>query len=92
MKIVYISTIALCTFAGAAIAQTTEKAPGGNVPTGQVACARGYDSSVQDGRMAGLSAQTMQSADTNSDGRLSKAEFDAACAKKLFDKQNSPRG
>ena len=37
--------------------------------------------------MAGISSQTMRSADTNNDGRLSKSEFDAACAKKLFDQQ-----
>lgn len=92
MKIICISTIALLTVAGAAMAQTTEKAPGGNISTSQDACARGYETAVQDGRMAGLSAETMRAADTNSDGRLSKSEFDAACASKLFDKQNSPRG
>ena len=37
--------------------------------------------------MAGISSETMRSADTNNDSRLSKSEFDAACAKKLFDQQ-----
>jgi hypothetical protein len=93
MKIIYVATIALLTVTSAAVAQTTtQKAPGGNLPAGQSACALGYEGAVQDGRMAGLSAPTMQSADTNNDGRLSKAEFDAACASKLFDQQNAPRG
>jgi hypothetical protein len=92
MKIIYVSTIALLTMTSAAMAQTTQNTPGGNLPVGQGACARGYEAAVQDGRMAGLSAQTMQAADTNNDGRLSKAEFDAACASKLFDQQNAPRG
>ena len=87
MKFAYLSAAALLITAGAAMAQTTQKAPGGNLPTGQGPCARGYESAVQDGRMAGISADTMRSADTNNDGRLSKSEFDAACAKKLFDQQ-----
>jgi hypothetical protein len=87
MRLAYISAAALLISAGAAMAQTTQRAPGGNLPAGQGPCASGYEAAVQDGRMAGISSETMRSADTNSDGRLSKAEFDAACAKKLFDQQ-----
>jgi hypothetical protein len=50
---------------------------------------RGYDVAVQDGRMTGLSAETMHTADANSDGRLSTSEFDAAYARKLFDDGNA---
>ena len=32
-----------------------------------------------------LSAATMRSVDTNSDGRISRSEFDAACGKRLFE-------
>jgi hypothetical protein len=85
MKLIHLSAVALLITTGAAMAQTAQKAPGGNVAAGQSPCARGYEASVQDGRMTGLSAETMRSADTNNDGRLSKSEFDAACAKKLFD-------
>jgi hypothetical protein len=67
------SAVALLIRAGAATAQTNQKAPGGNLPTGQGPCA--------------ISSETMRSAVTNNDGRLSKSEFDAACAKKLFDQQ-----
>jgi hypothetical protein len=87
MKLAYISAAALLISAGAAIAQSAQKAPGGNLPAGQGPCARGYEAAVQDGRMAGISSETMRSADTDSDGRLSKTEFDAACAKKLFEQQ-----
>ena len=87
MKLPYLAAAALLITAGAAIAQSTQKAPGGNLPTGQGPCALGYEATVQDGRMASISSETMRSADTNSDGRLSKTEFDAACAKKLFDQQ-----
>ena len=87
MKLAYLSAAALLITASAAMAQSTQKAPGGNLPAGQGPCARGYEASVQDGRMASISSETMRSADTNSDGRLSKTEFDAACAKKLFDQQ-----
>ena len=66
----------------AAIAQTTK--PGGNVPTGQGPCAKGYEASAPNGRMQ-LSSDVMRRIDTNNDGNISKAEFDAACAKGLFD-------
>lgn len=87
MKLAYISAAALLITAGTAMAQVTQKAPGGNLAAGQGPCARGYDTAVQDGRMAGITSETMRSADSDSNGRLSKTEFDAACAKKLFDQQ-----
>jgi hypothetical protein len=87
MKLAYISAAALLLTAGTAMAQTTQKAPGGNLAASQGPCASGYEAAVQDGRMAGISSETMRSADTNNDGRLSKSEFDNACASKLFDQQ-----
>jgi hypothetical protein len=83
MKRICIFAAVVLATAGAAVAQTK---PGGNVPTSQGPCARGYEASVKDGRMQ-LGASTMKSVDTNSDGRISKVEFDAACTKKLFDQQ-----
>ncbi len=69
---------------GSAVAQTTSQPPGGNVPVAQSPCARGYESTVKDGRMQ-IGSETMKSIDTNGDGRISKSEFDSACARKLFD-------
>jgi hypothetical protein len=65
----------------AAIAQTK---PGGNVPTGQGPCAQGYDTAAPNGRMR-LRDDTMRQADLNNDGNISRSEFNAACAKGLFD-------
>jgi hypothetical protein len=64
-----------------AIAQTK---PGGNVPPAQGPCARGYEASAPNGRMR-LSADQMKTIDLNNDGNVSKTEFDAACAKGLFE-------
>jgi hypothetical protein len=65
----------------AAIAQTK---PGGNLPTGQGPCARGYEASAPSGRMR-LRADIMGLVDLNNNGNISKSEFDAACAKGLFE-------
>ena len=64
-----------------AIAQSK---PGGNVPTGQGPCAKGYEASAPQGRMK-LSSDKMKTVDLNNDGNISKTEFDAACTKGLFD-------
>lgn len=85
MKITYaIAALALVTATPALAQQSTDKAPGGNIATAQGPCARGYEASVQDGRML-LSPEKMRAIDTNNDGRISKAEFDSACARKLFE-------
>jgi hypothetical protein len=65
----------------AAIAQTK---PGGNVPTGQGPCARGYDASAPNGRMW-LRDDAMTRFDLNNDGNISRTEFNAACAQGLFE-------
>ena len=65
----------------AAIAQTK---PGGNLPTGQGPCAKGYEASAPNGRMR-LRADIMGLVDLNNNGNISKTEFDAACAKGLFE-------
>ena len=77
--------------AGAVFAQAQTKPPGGNVPVAQGPCARGYDASVKDGRMQ-LSADTLKAVDTNNDGRISRSEFDAACAKRLFEQTEGNKG
>jgi hypothetical protein len=46
MRIIHLSAVALLITADAATAQTTQKAPGGNLPTGQGPCAAGYQSAV----------------------------------------------
>ena len=43
MKLAYLSAAALLITAGAAMAQTTQKAHGGNLPAGQGPCSRGYE-------------------------------------------------
>jgi len=65
----------------AAIAQTN---PGGNLPISQGPCARGYDASAPYGRMR-LSDDAMNLFDWNSDGNISRTEFQAACAQGLFE-------
>ena len=78
------AAVALVAAAGtAAVAQSTTK-PGGNVPPGQGPCARGYEASAPNGRLQ-MSADKMKSIDLNNDGNVSKSEFDAACAKGLFE-------
>ena len=90
MKTISILASVLLLATGAAMAQTSkDKAPGGNVPLAQGPCSKGFDSTVKDGRMSGLSADTMKSVDTNNDGKISKSEFDAACANRLLKEQDS---
>jgi hypothetical protein len=93
MKATSIFAALVLVAAGGAVAQTPpDKQPGGNVPTAQSPCTAGFEKTVKDGRMAGLSADTMKTVDTNNDGMISKAEFDAACANKLFKEQDSKGG
>jgi hypothetical protein len=68
---------ALIVVGTAAIAQTTK--PGGNLPTGQGPCSKGYDGRMQ------FKDDVMRQADLNNDGRISRSEFNAACAKGLFE-------
>ena len=90
MKAISIAAAVMLLAGGAAVAQTEkDKSPGGNVPVAQGPCSKGFDNTVKDGRMAGLSADTMKSVDTNNDGMISKSEFDAACANRLFKEQDS---
>jgi hypothetical protein len=77
-----LAAVALVAVVGtAAMAQSK---PGGNVPTGQGPCAKGYEASAPQGRMK-LSSDKMKTVDLNNDGNISKTEFDAACTKGLFD-------
>src|SRR5262245_55577191 len=65
----------------AAIAQMK---PGGNVHTGQGPCAQGYEAAAPNGRMQRRD-DVMNQADLNTDGNISRSEFNAACAKGIFD-------
>ncbi|KAB2919324.1 MAG: hypothetical protein F9K29_05720 [Hyphomicrobiaceae bacterium] len=82
-KLIGICGAALLTTAGVAFAQA-HKTPGGNIPTAQGPCSLGYEASVLYGRM-NLSAEQMDAIDTNDDGRISRSEFNSACANKLFE-------
>lgn len=75
---------ALLASVGLAFAQTTTTKPGGNVAVAQGPCAQGYDKAAPAGKMQ-LSAEQRKNIDTNSDGSVSKSEFDNACAKGLFE-------
>jgi hypothetical protein len=89
MKLIHVIAAAALIAVGASATAQPDKQPGGNVPMGQGPCTAGYNKAVKDGRMAKLSADTMKTVDTNNDKRISKQEFDAACAKKLFKEQDS---
>jgi hypothetical protein len=87
MKLVQVTAAMLLATAAAAHAQQTETPA--NVPDSQSVCSRGYDATLYTGRFEGDfdSDAMLRSADTNRDGRISKAEFDNACAKNLFIRQ-----
>lgn len=67
--------------ATAAFAQT-------NVPQSQSLCAMGYEKAKDDGRMSNTSSEAFKKADKNNDGMISKAEFDSACAERIFAEQD----
>jgi hypothetical protein len=72
------ATVAL--FATAVFAQ-------GNVPQGQSLCSMGYMKASNGGMLSKVSKEGMKMADKNNDGKLSKSEFDNACANRLFKEQ-----
>lgn len=61
----------------------------GNVPPSQDLCSMGFEKADKAGMMGKISKETMMKVDTNKDGKVSKAEFDSACSKKLF---SEPKG
>lgn len=65
----------------AAFAQT-------NVPPTQSVCAMGYEKAMDDGRLKNTSSEAFKMADKNNDGKIDKAEYDAACADRLFKEQD----
>jgi hypothetical protein len=75
------ATALIAVITTAAIAQTK---PGGNVPTGQGPCAQGYGVVAPNGRLQ-FKGDLMRQADLNNDGNISRGEFNAACAKGLFE-------
>jgi hypothetical protein len=86
MKLISVMAAIALIGTGTALAQT--KQPGGNVAQAQGPCSQGYEAAVKDGRM-NISDSTMQAIDTDKDGRLSKVEFDNACAKKLLEQSET---
>ena len=56
----------------------------GNVPQAQSICAMGHAKASKGDMMDKISPAAMKRADKDSDGKLSKSEFDAACANRLF--------
>jgi hypothetical protein len=68
-------------FATAAFAQT-------NVPPGQSLCALGYEKAKDDSRMNNKDSEAYKKADKNNDGMIDKAEFDTACADRIFKEQD----
>jgi hypothetical protein len=84
----YIALAALLA-AGPAFAQS---APSDNVPTTQSVCNIGYEAAIDEGRLSVLTAEEVDTVDTNSDGRISHAEFNNACAKQLFKDAESTSG
>jgi hypothetical protein len=80
--------------AGMGVAVAQDKPPA-NVSQAQSICAKGFNSAVKDGMItdrAYNNSQTMQSVDTNKDGRVSKSEFDNACANNLFKRLQKDSG
>lgn len=89
MKLVHvIAAVPLIAAGASAIAQPSIR-PGGTVPTGRGPCAEGYDKAVKDGRMEKLTADEMKAVDKDGDGRISKPEFDNACANQVFKDQGN---
>lgn len=74
-----VATSLLC---ASAFAQT-------NVPQAQSVCAMGWEKGKDDTRIkTGQNTEAYKKADKNSDGKLDKAEFDSACADRLFKEQD----
>jgi len=69
-----------------AVAQQNEPE---NISDAQSLCAKGYDAARQQGRLSGsgMSQYGKTEVDANKDGKISKSEFDQACAKNTFERQ-----
>ena len=67
--------------ATAAFAQT-------NVPQSQSLCNMGYETAKDDRRMSNKTIDALKNADKINDGMTNKAEFDSACAEKIFAEQD----
>lgn len=89
MKLIHvIGAVPLIAAGVSAIAQPSIR-PGSTAPTGQGPCAAGYDKAVKDGQIEKLTADEMKAVDQDGDGRISKPEFDNACANQVFKDQGS---
>ena len=89
MKLLHVLAAASLIAAGASAVAQPSIRPGNTVPTGKGPCAAGYDKAVKDGRMEKLSADEMKAVDKDGDGRISKPEFDNACANQVFKDQGN---
>ncbi len=59
-----------------------------NVPQSQSLCNMGYEKAKNDSRMANKTSEAFKKADKDNDGMINKAEFDSACAAKIFSEQD----
>ncbi len=87
MKLVHVITAAALIAAGASAVAQPSIRPGDTVPTGKGPCAAGYDKAITDGLMENLTVDEMKEIDKDGDGRISKPEFDNACANQVFKDQ-----
>ena len=87
MKLVHVIAAASLIAAGASAVAQPSIRPGTTVPTGKGPCAVGYDEAIKDGLMEKLTADEMKQVDKDGDGRISKPEFDNACANQVFKDQ-----
>lgn len=77
---IYLAVAALLV-ASPALAQ---EPPTDNVPQAQSVCSIGYERALDEGVLRQLSSAEMDAADLNDDGNISLAEFNSACAKRVF--------
>ena len=89
MKLVHVVAPVLLFAAGASAVAQPSIRPGSTVPTGKGPCAAGYDKAIKDGLMEKLTADEMKQVDKDGDGRISKPEFDNACANQVFKDQGN---
>lgn len=89
MKLVHVVAPVLLFAAGASAVAQPSIRPGNAVPTGKAPCAAGYDKAIKDGLMEKLTADEMKQVDKDGDGRISKPEFDNACANQVFKDQGN---
>jgi hypothetical protein len=87
VKLVHLIAAAPLIAAGASAVAQPSVRPGTTVPTSKGPCAAGYDEAIKDGLVQKLTADEMKEVDKDGDGRISKPEFDNACANQVIKDQ-----